>query len=243
MRFTVMKTRNYNIVELGKQAAVKTSNTLRLILEGSNVGAMTFASYVGNSFDGRFIAESLQGTKEKLSFEKDESVILCKGNGGSVVRMAQVSTCGKYVLRNGKIAALGAFGNFALENKGDVQTFVAALCNGEVNAKDHSFRVNKGGTVFHGIGFSTFSDTWQAMAYGYAALASVVNKKLVFLDMESKRNAYNGAVLGVNLSDETTRKAGADLVREFVGTKASKADAAKLAKATGTKKAAGKGKK
>ena len=241
-----MKTRNYNIIELCKSETVKASHTLRLQLESVNIGGMQFCLYVSNSHSGAFLSQSLAGSGDKsVSFGKDTILFLCAGNGGSLVRSGQVSKCGKYALRNGKIAALGSFGNYRLELLGSSADVAAKLASGELNAKDYSYKVNADGLTFHGVGCST-TEGWNVKSGGYSSLAFVTsNGKMAFIDMETKRNTYNAKVLGVALNDEDARKAGADKVRAMAGDKvpakavtvdAKKAAKAKAAKAKAPKK-------
>lgn len=210
-----MATRNYNISDARKNSAVKNNNTMRVQFEEhSNIGLMAFATYVATTFDG---TTALVECGKDVTFGKEERVILCSGNNGTLARVGVVSTCGKFAMRNGKTIALGTHGALSIVDAGNVGEFVAALQKGAHGAKAHGFKVDKDGRTLYGVGFG--ADGWQAKAGVYCSLAwKSTNGKLVFVDMETKKNDYNGEVLGAHLcADTDAMKAGAESVFAFAG--------------------------
>lgn len=234
-----MATRNYNAGELAKQVDVKTSHTLREQMDSNGIGLQTFATYVGAKFAGSLISESAKGLDKGIKWNSEDRVILCAGKWGSVVRIGQVSACGKYALRNGKAIALNiGNGDFSATDAGSVSEFVAKLGKGELHSLNYSFSARNGAFTASGIGFSSRQD-WQLIVGSYASLAFVSgNGKIVFHDCESGRNDYNDGrdVLGGGVSDDTAQKAREALLSLAKGGKAKGVSA----KAKGGKKKSAK---
>lgn len=211
-----MATRKYNVFELGKQATVKQSHTLREQCEEMNIGLMSFGTYVARSFDGRILAESMALDAGKVSWGSGEHAIIVTGAQGMLVRFAQVSTCKKYAQRNGKVIALGSFGDgLSLVDGGTVAEFVRDVSKGDYFAHAHGYKVAHDGATFFGMGVGAQTD-WRAKQGEYATLIVMTSKgKLVALDMESKRNVYNAKVVGAGMGSDEDKAKGAQAVREF----------------------------
>lgn len=235
-----MANRNYNIGELAKQETVKTTKTLREQCDEKGIGLETFTTYVGSHFSGSLISESAKGLDKGIKWNSEDRVILCAGKWGSVVRIGQVSSCGKYALRNGKVLALGiGNGDFSATDAGSVSEFVSKLGKGELHSINYTFSARNGAFTASGIGFSTRKD-WQLLVGSYASLAFVSdNGKIVFHDMESGTNAYNAGrdVLGGGVSDEQAQAAREALLSLAKGGKAKGVSAkAKVTKKKSAKK-------
>ncbi len=208
--------RVFNIADGRKNSQVRNSHNVRLQCEElGNVGLMAFGTYVSSSFDG---TSALTEATEKVKFGKDAHVILTSGEHGLLARTATVSDCGKFALRNGKFIALGSHGTLHVKDCGTVAQFVAALAAGKHNASAHGFKVKKDGITLYGVGFGATSD-WKAKGGVYASLAWVSgNGKLVFVDMETKKNAYNEKELGAHLcADKDALTKGEAAVHSFSG--------------------------
>jgi len=207
-----MAQKNYNITALAKADAVSQSHTLRVQLEGLNVGALTFGAYVSAKFAGTFITQSALGLDKSVSYTDEKHVILSLGEHGLHARVANISKCGKFASCVGRVVAFGTHGTLEMRDGGTLAQFCESLRKGEYFSRAHAFKACADASTLHGVGFGATAD-WSALSGNYAGMAYVTAKgNVAVFSMENKRNAYNAKQIGASLEASDATKAGAALV-------------------------------
>lgn len=172
-----------NISEAAKRETVSNSNGVRVEGEAMGIGLLACGSYVASDIRGAGLKAALEVDRSTLDFSGDYSVVIAKGNKGSLARLAKVSDCGRFALYGDKLVSLETL-DFDVYSMGEFLAWANA------NGEGFAVRCTESGTVFEGVAFGKDGGAgWKAQQY--ATLAYVAGGRLMFQDIETKKNCYN----------------------------------------------------